>query len=312
MKLKIIFLKRKHIYYILFLACLAILFIVFIFSKNSVKTFNVSSGDTVIKDYDLNNDGSNDILYIKTNKGKYFVQVNCKNKSYILEPSKALNTMGSYKEYWPLTVTLADVSRDKTSEIFIQSSQNDAPIQHMFIWDNNNFKDVLSNYNNMVGFIDSHNNETPKIISANYYNGEINFSNFILVRNKMKSYNSDYPDNFIGRDTIASFISYIQNPQLKNAETFNKLFYPNYVDNFSSLFDKLVQDNAYTFQDGNFIDTRYNNDGQILELKWTLNFKAISKTYNTKVKNSSLKITLKNSGDNNSPYNFKITDILYN
>lgn len=313
LKLKVVFIKRKHIYYIIFLLSLFILFIVFISSKKSISTFNVFSKDIIIKNHDLNGDGINDPVYIKTNKGKYFVQVNCNKNSYILEPSKSLNTMGSYKSYWPLTLTLADVSRDKLCEIFIQTSQNDTAIQHMFIWDNNNFKDVLSNYNNIIGLVNSHNNETPKIISANYFNSRIDFSNYILVRNKLKNYNCDYPENFIGKDTIAELINYVQNIHVQSTKIPSDIFYPNTFDNSSALINKLtVDNNKYVFEDGSFSDTEYDKDGQISQVKWKLNFKGISNLDNKKIKNYSFQVFLKSSEDNTKPYSFKITSLCFN
>ncbi len=313
LKLKVVFIKRKHIYYIIFLLSLFILFIVFISSKKSVSTFNVFSKDIIIKNHDLNGDGINDPVYIKTNKGKYFVQVNCNKNSYILEPSKLVNTMGSYKNYWPLTLTLADVSRDKLCEIFIQTSQNDTAIQHMFIWDNHNFKDVLSNYNNIIGLVNSHNNETPKIISANYFNSRIDFSNYILVRNKLKNYNCDYPENFIGKDTIAELINYVQNIHVQTTKIPSDIFYPNTFDNSSALINKLtVDNNKYVFEDGSFSDTEYDKDGEISQVKWKLNFKAISNLDNQKIKNYSFQVFLKSSEDNSKPYSFKITSLCFN
>lgn len=311
MKFNVIFFKKKHLYYLMFFISLALLFIIFILSKQSVSTFNITTKNTVIKDHDVNGDGTKDIIYIKTNDDKYFIQVNCKNKSYILKPNKPVETMGSYKNYWPITVTLADVSRDKVNEIFIQSSQNDTPIQHMFIWDNNTFKDVFSNYNNIIGLIDSHNNETPKIISANFFNGRIDFSNFILIRNKIKNYTADYKENFIGKDTAASLISKIQILDPNELKNENKIFYSDSWSTFIQIYNKLLKDNnTYTFEDASFKDVRYNKDGEISEVKWILNFKGISKSNINQLKNYSLDVTLRASDqDKENPYYFKISNL---
>lgn len=311
LKLNVIFFKKKHLYYIIFFICLTAVFIVFILSKQSISTFNITSKNTVIKDYDVNGDGHNDVIYIKTNNDKYFVQINCKDKSYILKPNKLVKTMGSYKSYWPITLTLADVSRDKVNEIFVQSSQNNTPIQHMFIWDNNSFKDVLYNYNNIIGLIDTHNNETPKIISANFFNGKIDFSNFILIRNKLKNYAADYKDNFIGKDTIAALICKIQILDPNELDKENKIFSSESWATFIQIYNNLIKDNnTYIFEDGSFKDTRYNKDGEISEVKWILNFKAISKSDLNKIKNYSLSVVLKASEQNKEePYHFKISSL---
>lgn len=311
LKLNVIFFKRKHLYYIIFFISLITLFILFILSKQSVSTFNITSKNTVIKNYDVNGDGSKDIIYIKTNNDKYFIQINCKDKSYILKPSKLIKTMGSYKNYWPITLTLADVTRDKVNEIFVQSSQNDTPIQHMFIWDNNTFKDILYNYNNIIGLIDSHNNETPKIISANFFNNKIDFSNFILIRNKLKNYTANYKENFIGRDSIAALICKIQTLDPDELKNENKIFSSDSWSTFVQIYSRLIKDNnTYTFEDGSFKDTRYNKDGQICEVKWILNFKGISKTDINKLRNYSLSATLTASEkDKENEYYFKISNL---
>ncbi|WP_207642160.1 MULTISPECIES: hypothetical protein [Clostridium] len=295
---------------------MVILFMIFVLSKQSVSTFNITSKNTVIKDYDVNGDGNNDIIYIKTNNDKYFIQVNCKDRSYILKPNKVIKTMGSYKNYWPITLTLADVTRDKVNEMFVQSSQNDTPIQHMFIWDNNNFKDVLYNYNNIIGLIDSHNNETPKIISANFFNNKIDFSNFILIRNKLKNYTANYKDNAIGKDSVAALICKIQTLDPNELKNQDKIFYSDSWSTFAQIYNKLIKDNnTYTFEDGSFKDTRYNKDGEISEVKWILNFKSISKSNVNELKNYSLDVTLRASEENkDNPYYFKISnlDLSYN
>lgn len=311
LKLNVIFFKKKHIYYIIFFISLVTLFIVFILSKQSVSTFNITSKNTVIKDYDVNGDGKNDVIYIKTNNDKYVIQVNCKDKNYILKPNKPVKTMGTYKNYWPITLTLADVSRDKINEIFVQSSQNDTPIQHMFIWNNNSFKDMLCNYNNIIGLIDTHNNETPKIISANFFNNKIDFSNFILIRNKLKSYAADYKDNFIGKDTIAALICKLQILDPNELDKENDIFSSESWATFIQIYNKLIKDNnIYTFEDGSFKDIRYNKDGEISEVKWILNFKAISKSDINKIRNYSLNVILKASEqDKEKPYYFKVASL---
>lgn len=276
-----------------------------------MSTFNITSKNTVIKDYDVNGDGSNDIIYIKTNNDKYFIQIKCKDKNYILKPNKLVKTMGSYKNYWPITLTLADVTRDKVNEIFVQSSQNDTPIQHMFIWDNNTFKDVLYNYNNIIGLIDSHNNETPKIISANFFNNKIDFSNFILIRNKLKNYTASYKENFIGKDTIAALICKIQTLSPDELKDENKIFSSDSWSTFVQIYNKLIKDNnTYAFEDGSFKDTRYNKDGEISEIKWILNFKGTSKTNINELRNYSLSVTLNASEkDKENEYYFKISNL---
>ncbi|MFD3156261.1 hypothetical protein ACFIJ5_05290 [Haloimpatiens sp. FM7330] len=125
MKLKVFFLKKKHIYAAIAILIMLILLIILLSfnSKNTISTFNIISSDKLFKT-DLTGDGEEDILYIKTDKDKYYIQVNTKNnKNIFIEPNKKLNTVGTYIKYWPMRLTLKDISRDNIPEIFIQSSQ---------------------------------------------------------------------------------------------------------------------------------------------------------------------------------------------
>lgn len=310
MRFNVFFLKIKHIYYIILAILLIVLFTIFILSKNSFQTFNIYTKDKPIKNYDVTGDNLKDNIYIKILNNKYFVTVTSQNKTYNLEPASKLNTLGNYKSYSPLKLILADISRDNVNEIFTQSSENNTSLQHLFVWDKAKFKDVLYTTNNIIGFIDIHNNKTPKIISSNFNNAPLIFSNYILVKNKIKPYYCNYNSNFIGKDTIYSFITYIQNLSSNTTEKPEGLFHESGKFSCYTAIDKLISSNRkYTFQDGSFSDTDYDKNGEISDVKWVLNFKSASKLIKEDCKSTSIRLSLKTIGDPSKQFYFKISSI---
>ena len=166
--------------------------------KSSISTFNIVN-ETKMMQADLTGDGTKDILYIKTDTDKYYIQINSEDKSYYLEPSKKINTVGNYYTEWPMRLTLMDISRNKVPEIFTQASTKNKAIQHAFFWNGEKFDDIFCSTNNILGFIDSKNNKTPKVLSGNIKDGKINFTSYIFIKNSLKSFDYNYVDNYMGK-----------------------------------------------------------------------------------------------------------------
>lgn len=310
MKLRVLFLKRQYIYYAALGVILIILFILFFISKESSPTFATTDTNRSIKNYDVTGDGAKDLISIKTIDNKYTININSKEKNYTLIPNKKLNTLGYNYDYWPLRLTFIDISRDKLPEIFTQGSQSGRSVQHMFIWDKDKFQDFFCSTNNLFGFIDLHNNKTPKIISANIEGNSIHMSNFIFSQHKLINYTSNYSDNFLGKDSIVSFIKYLEGLPQNELDKPNDIFYPGLDGNALSAIGILsASDNTFRFQDGIFMDNRCNSDGDIIEVKWILNFKAISNKDNSKIKRYTLNLNLKKQGDPSQKYYFKISSM---
>ncbi|WP_216457554.1 FG-GAP repeat domain-containing protein [Clostridium simiarum] len=292
MKLRVFFLKKKHLLYFLIVATFFIIVLsLFNLKRRSAPTFMSIKDSKSIK-ADFNGDGEEDLLYINIDKNKYYLQVNTKNDSYFLEPEKKLNTMGELYHHWPLRINFTDISRDKIPEIFIQSSQNNLPIQHVFLWDNKQFKDIYCSNNNVMGFLDSENNKTPKYISGNIKNGNIAMSYNILIGKEFKNYSYD-SSKFPGKDIILNFIHYIES--LPEGEV-NKpdIFYSGLTAQDIAVIGQLAAEgNNYKFLDGSFKDSKWNKEGEIIELKWTMNFGYNLKTPESSKSKHSLKLILK-------------------
>ncbi|MGH4052083.1 MAG: VCBS repeat-containing protein [Clostridium sp.] len=316
MKLQVIFFKKKNIYYTLaIIIFLTIITFLLLSQKSSTTTFDIVNEPKMMLS-DLTGDGVKDILYIKTEKDKYYIQINSEDKSYYLEPSKKISTVGNYYPQWPMRITLMDISRNKIPEIFTQASvedtasQNTEPIQHVFLWNGEKFDDIFCSTNNILGFIDSKNNKTPKVISGSIKEGSLNFTSYILIKKSLKSYDYNYTNNYMGKNTVLGFINLMESFPLAELNISKDLFSADLNGNDISLLGDLsTKKMRFNFQDAVFKDSNWGKDGNASEILWTLNFKA-SNTENLKeTKNYTIELIVKllTSSDKNST--FKISSI---
>lgn len=302
MNFRVIFLKKKHIYFIIFILIIFISLIILLVSKNSTATFNNISDDKVLK-ADFNGDGKEEELYIKKTGNKYILELKYKDKFYPIETGNNSLPIGFYSPYWPMRVTLIDISRDKIPEIFVQASNKDIPIQNVFFWNNEKFENTFSNSNNILGFIDCKNNKTPKVISGRLQDNNIWMSNYIFLNYKFKNYNYETTNTFMGKDTIFTLISFIQSLPQNEEYKPKDIFSSNISSKSLSIIGKLAGDNnTYVFQDGIFMENKCDSNGDASEIIWTLNFRGISNRDKSLIKNYTLNVTLipdKNSKERN-------------
>lgn len=310
MKLQVLFFKKKFIYYTLAVIIFTIMLICFLFfRKSSISTFNVVNENKMMQ-ADLTADGNKDILYIKTDADKYYIQINSEDKSYYLEPSKKSNTVGNYYMHWPMRLTLMDISRNNTPEIFTQASVNNKAIQHVFIWTGEKFDDAFCSTNNILGFIDSKNNKTPKVISGNIKDGEMNLISYIFIKNSLKSFNYNYADNYMGKNTILGFVNLMESFPLSELNMSKDLFAPDLNGNDISLLGDLSSNKIhFNFQDGVFKDYNWDKDGNASEILWTLNFKGTNTNNLKEIKNYTIELIVKLIPNENKISTFKISSV---
>jgi hypothetical protein len=312
MKLRVIFLKKKHIYYAVLTAIILILVVVLLVSRKSSQTFNTLVDNNKLLQSDLTGDGKKDILYIKTEKDKYYMEVNTGEKSLLLEPDKKLPTVGLYDASNPLKVTLMDITRDKTPEIFVQSSQKETSVQHIFMWSDGKFKDLFCGSNSMIGFSDCTNNKTPRFMTGKMTTSKIELSTFMYMHDisKLENVAFNYKDNYMGKDSIFSFIKYIEALPGSEASKPANIFYPGLSGQDISIIGKLAgENNTYTFQNCVFKDSNSDKNGEVSEILWTLNFKGVSNLSKDKIKNYTLNVSLKPEGKATDNNYFKIFSI---
>ena len=308
MKLWVIVLSKKNIIYFLVALLLLLLFSCFLFQNKNTTVLNVTEEDTIKAD--LTGDGQEDILKIKNNNNKYYIEINTKSKTFILQPDKDIATLGFLSESWPIKISLIDISRDKIPEIFVQSSYKGNALQQVFFWNGKEFESMYSNSNSILGFIDYSNNKTTKIVSGKIINSNIYFDNYIFLNYKFKNYNLQCTNSFMGKDSIMTFVNYIQS--LPNGEEKRpiEIFDPKVNGKSLSKIGNLSsENNSYIFQDATFMDTRCDENGEVSELKWNLNFRGISNLDRNIVKNYNITVLLKPFKDSTESFYFKIFSI---
>lgn len=309
MKLRILFLRKKYIYIFLLILMFLILTLILFIKKEPTQAFgNVSQIRTMKADFD--GDGNKDTLYLKKVDNKYFLQIKTKNKTYDVTPSNSSKTVSDVCNYWPVHITIIDVSRDKIPEIFVQGSIKDKPIQYVFLWNGNKFDNIFSNSNNILGFIDCKNNKTPKVISGNFFDNNIYTYNYIFLNYKFKNYNYETNQTFMGKDSICTFIRLIQTlPQSKDYIP-KDIFSTNIVNKEFDLISNLAsQNNTYVFQDAIFEESKCTGKGDTSEVLWKLNFKGTSNTDKKSIKNYTISLTLTADPSSNKNYYFKISSM---
>ncbi|WP_446897631.1 VCBS repeat-containing protein [Clostridium sp. LBM24168] len=312
MKLRVIFLKKKHLFFIvpLVICTLIILFVVYktCFQITSPSFSNILE-DKILK-ADFDGDGIDDKLYVKQSSNKYMIKVKIKNKAYDLITNDNLSIISSYYPYWPLRITILDVSRNRIPEIFIQGSLGKNSVQRIFTFNGKNFENILSNSNNILGFIDCTNNRTPKIITGKFQQNTMSLTNYIFLNYKFKNYNLQDNNTFMGKDTISSFIDFIQKLPASKSYIPNNIFSSNLTNEDLYSIDKLANaNNSYIFQDAIFTEKKCDNKGNTSELSWILNFKGISNSNNSIVKNYTVKLVLAPDSSNSKSNYFKIVSI---
>ncbi|WP_164850185.1 FG-GAP repeat domain-containing protein [Clostridium prolinivorans] len=314
MKFRIIFLKKKHIYYAVLSLIIIILLVVLLLTKKSVSTFNTLVDNNKIIQADLTGDGKKDILYIKVENGKYYMEVNDGKNNYYLETSKNLPTAGLYDANNPMKITLMDITRDKVPEIFTQSSENGKGVQHVFIYSDGIFKDMFCDSNKIIGFVDVSNNKTPKFLTGKITNKNIELSNYIFLpdQKKLENFSYNYKDNYMGKDNVYSFIKLIEGLPQSASNKLENIFYPGLTEENISVIERLAQDNnTYVFQNCVFKDIKSDNNGEISEILWTINFKGTSISDKNKIKNYTLNLLLKPSNKTEDNKAFKIYSISF-
>lgn len=275
-------------------------------ATKTLPTFYPMSDNSVINE-DLDGNGSKDALYIKTNDVNYLIQVNLNGKSSLsLNPSKELATLGEHKNYWPIRITINDISRNNVKEIFTQASNGESSIQNVFIFKDNSYENVLATKNNILGIIDNSNNKTPKLISGNFNSGYMDLHSYIIVNNDLKEFPYIYEENYIGDKLICNFINLIQSFPNESLEL------PSYfTDNLnynstSQIYTAANNQYSYILQDCFFKDITYDEKGLPKDISWTLNFKGRNINDSKNIKNFTFDVILTR---NSNSFDYKITSL---
>lgn len=295
MKFKVIFLSKRNIFIALFFIFL-FLTLIFVYKLFSQKSYDETSMVMAKKDIekgvkkDFNGDGNEDVLYITTKENKYYASINIKDKSYMLSPDKEIGSLGKEYPYWGMRLFVRDISRDGIPEIFLQSSQEGTPISHIFRWNGTDFDDIHFSKNNIVGILNSKNNKTPKIFSGSIINGVFSFESYMLIGTNFKDIS--YEASLVpGKDEVIKFIDIIESPY--EPSELPNIFSNSISRNDTALLWKLEKElYTYSLQDIFFVDTDWDNNGNISSVMWELNFKKVDKSTDKANESITVRISL--------------------
>lgn len=249
------------IFFIILLFALKLSYMSFV---NEMPTMAIPKDSKIIK-HDLNGDGTRDLIYLLVKDDKYHIEISINDKTYFLNEKRPLNSLGRYSSIAPLELSFFDISRNNLSEIFLQSFDNTSPIQHIYTFSDNEFKDIFCSTNNTLGILNSKNMQSPKYYSFDINNVDRTLQKHMLVNSTPK--NISYDELAVpGIETIQLLIDFIT-ADVPLGNVFFETTPPSIYKTLESI-DKF--ENTYTLLDCFFVDTAWNSNGDISKLDWKI------------------------------------------
>lgn len=277
---KFIVIKKKDVfsYLLLFFLIIILLYSFYYLCKEKkyiTPTITNYISQTASKEasLDFNGDGKIDTLEVIEEKNTYIVKIKTHSKDYYLSPSDNSDIIGQYSSSFPLKINTLDLSRDGIPEIIVRTFKDNKVVNYIFTWNEDNFTNIYTCTNNILGVLDSNTSKTPKILSASSSQGDSSTNSFIFNGDKLKD--TTFSKTTIPNlDLIQSFINLIEVPyELSDIP-----------DIFSSSIDKtelkllwnLNKDiYNYSFQNGYFYDTDWDDEGNTSTINWYLSFEEV-------------------------------------
>lgn len=258
---------------ILFVVILSTYF--FLTNNNSIETFTPITSKNYT-DFDLDGDGENDKIEISKENNSYILNIKSKDKTYSLVNKDGSNLLGDSLIKWPIKVNIIDLSRNNIPEIIVQLSKDKSPVNYVFSWNGSKFVNTFVSADNIIGILDSNNNKTPKLLSLSSSKGDGSTKSSLFLGDNIKDITFS-KIKVPGLSAIQGFIDVIEAPyELSEAPN---IFTSNIDSTELSILWGLDKDNTrYSFQNGYFSDFKWDSNGNVLGVNWTLSFESVKNT----------------------------------
>lgn len=277
---KFIVIKKKDIfpYLLLFFSIIILLYSFYYLCKEKkyvtqTITNNISENTSKEISLDFNGDGKIDTLEVNEEKNTYILKIKTHSKDYYLSPSDNSNIIGEYSYSFPLKINTLDLSRDGVPEIIVRTFKDNKVVSYIFKWNEDNFTNIYTSTNNILGILDSNNSKTPKILSASSSQGDSSTNSFIFNGNKLKD--TTFSKTTIPNlDLIQSFINLIEVPY--ELSDIPDIFSSSIDKSELSLLWSLNKDiYNYSFKNAYFYDSVWDDAGNTSTINWYLSFEEV-------------------------------------
>ncbi|EYE88161.1 hypothetical protein Q428_09335 [Fervidicella metallireducens AeB] len=211
MKLKVYIVKKQQL---IWAAIVLLIIIVSAILIISIKAQQTISNVTPAKTYhvDLDNDGKSDSIILNTDSdtGKYSVTIMSPDGiAHSLEADPAIKTLGYFSKDWPIKITLEDINNDGTSEVILQSSDQQGPILHIFKYANGETERIASGRYSFYGTFKSPVDKSNILMLGSKNNSEIKYTYLSTKFGKLYPYMAPSSLN-LGKTVISNIVSYIE------------------------------------------------------------------------------------------------------
>lgn len=296
--MKVIFIKKKHIF-----ITAAIIFttiaLIYSITANNLHVSNAYSPISDNTSIDINADGINDVINVSNNTA--IVTIN--KKQYNLSDYVKTINDSSTTASWPLKMYLCNISRNLSPEIILQSNYDNKSILAILSYCENSFTNIYQTTNNIFGITHLNSSKTPICYSINSSEGISSLNSFMISNNTIidiTKFNKTIP----GIENILPFIDLIEAQY--ELDSIPNIFSDNISSEELKILWNLDKDNnTYSFQDGFFIDKSSDIEGNINSISWRLTFEKFNKTNS----NSKKEIILNVITDIDNEGNHKISSI---
>lgn len=269
MKLKIYVIKKKQLIWAAIIIALILIAAIVIATRGTNETINNIGLQHTIKD-DLNNDGKIDNILINVDKNtnEYNVSIAMSDgKGYVLEADKSIKTLGYYSPEWPMHVTVDDIDNDKIKEIVLQSSDKTGPLMIIYKFNEDKFEKMASGRYQVYGLVKHPAASNNMVVLGSMNKTGMQYNLFIAKSGKLTPVLSTLNNMSLGRDTLASFVNFIEK---KEVETFNQI-----MDNKLT---SSVQNGS--FNDAKISEIKYNKNGMPSEITYVVRTNVTSNNSN--------------------------------